>query len=428
MFEPKADSKDMPSILLTDAFLRNIRPTNKLAEYPDKRVPCLSIRVSPGGTKSWAFRYRPKDSSSQKRLALGRYPEVSLALARTRAEEQRVAVGGGHDPQGERRTRRETDRAAPSFNDLADEYLNRYAKPLKKSWRNDELYLRVHVRPAWGDRKAKSITRADAATLLDRIAITSPVTGNRVQATLSKLWNWSIESGLLDVNPAAQMKKRAREVAKDRTLSPDEIRVLWRVLTEGSIAAAMRFLLLTGLRPGEAAGIAIAELYDLDDDARARLEIPGSRMKSGRPHVLPLAPMALAIIRHQVAAAGAGQTYVFPSVFELRGPIARNSLSQALQRLIDGLHPGDGDGDTIARLKAARPTPHDLRRTTASGLAECGVAREDRLGILAHAINDVHGRVYDRHDRFAEKQRALVAWERHLMAIINPPRPPATSS
>jgi hypothetical protein len=47
---------------------------------------------------------------------------------------------------------------------------------------------------------------------------------------------------------------------------------------------------------------------------------------------------------------------------------------------------------------------------------------------LAHAINDVHGRVYDRHDRFAEKQRALVAWERHLMAIINPPRPPATSS
>jgi integrase len=76
--------------------------------------------------------------------------------------------------------------------------------------------------------------------------------------------------------------------------------------------------------------------------------------------------------------------------------------------------------DTIERLKAAPPTPHDLRRTTASGLAALGVPREDRLAILAHSLGDVHAIHYDRHDRFAEKRRALGAWERHLATIIDP--------
>jgi integrase len=413
----------MPTVLLTDAMLRNLAPGEKLIEYWDARVPGLCLRIPLSGVRSWSFRYRPKDATSRPRVPLGHYPQVGLALARSRAEAFRVDVAGGGDSQGARTARREEDRKAFLFNDLADQFIERYAKPLKKSWRNDDLYLRVHVRPAWGGRKTKSLSRADAAALLDEIAKTSPVSANRVQSTLSKLFNWAVESGLLDINPVARMKKRAREIAKDRTLAPGEIRILWRVLKEGqgSVEAPLLFLMLTGLRPCEAAGAAIEDLHDIDDDALARLEIPGTKMKGGKPHILPLAPMARAIVRGQLEQAIAGQNHVFRSAFAARGPVARNSLSQALRRLINGLRSTEEDASTIAGLKANPPTPHDFRRTVASGLAALGVPREDRLAVLAHAIGDVHGRVYDRHDRLAEKRRALALWEKHLVGIVDPP-------
>jgi integrase len=374
------------------------------------------------GVRSWTFRYRPKESTSFKRLGLGRYPEVSLSLARTRAEQRRVEVSGGADPQGDRKIKREADRRALSFNMLADFYLERYARLHKASWRNDELYLRAHVRSVWGDRKAKEITRADAANLLDGIVKTAPISANRTQATLSKLFNWAFESGLLDVNPVARMKKRAKETAKDRTLSPDEIRVLWRAIEEGPVsdcvADALKMILLTGLRPGEVAGAAIAELADLDNNRRARLEIPAGRMKGRRPHVVPLAPMALAIVRRRLSIATIGQEHVFPSTFAARGPIARHSLSQGLKRIIVGLSPSGPDADIITGLQSNPPTPHDGRRTFATMLSKLGVPREDRLALLAHTQSDVHGSVYDRHDRFDEKRAALLKWEIRLAQII----------
>jgi integrase len=401
----------MPAIMLTDALLRSTAPGEKLVELWDARTSGLCVRISPGGVRTWTFRYRPKDSASFKRLALGRYPEVGLALARARAQEKRVEVAGGADPQAARKSKRAA--SALTFDSLADDYLERYAKPHKRSWANDALYLRAHVRPVWGPRPANKFGRADAAVLLDNIAKAAPTSANRTQSILSRVFNWAIESGLLEVNPLARMPKRAKETAaKDRVLAPDEIRVLWSALDgDGSVAAALRFVMLTGLRPGEVAGAAIAELADVDNAARARLEIPAARMKAGRAHVVPLAPMALAIVRAQLERAVDGQAHLFPSAFADRGPVARHSLSQGLRRIIEAL-----PDRTV--VKRPYPTPHDFRRTVATGLAALGVAREDRLAVLAHAQDDVHGIHYDKHDRFAEKRRALEAWEARLAEII----------
>jgi integrase len=406
--------------MLTDALLkgRDAAPGEKLKELWDARVPGLCLRVSPGGVKTWTFRYRPKDSAAFKRMSLGRYPDVGLALARTRALEQRVAVSGGADPQGERRAKRE----APTltFDALADDYLDRYAKPHKKSWANDALYLRAHVRAAWGARPANRISRADAAALLDTIAKSAPTSANRTQSIISRLFNWAIESGLIEVNPLARMPKRAAEAtSKDRILAPDEIRVLWHALGDGgSVAAALQFLLLSGLRPGEVAGAAVAELVDVDNPARARLEIPAARMKGGKAHVVPLAPMALAIMRRQVDQAIDGRTHLFASGFADRGPIARHTLSQALRRIIVGL-------PDAKAIQAPYPTPHDFRRTVATGLAALGVPREDRLAVLAHAQDDVHGIHYDKYDRLAEKRVALEKWEAHVADIVGPNEAPS---
>jgi integrase len=412
----------VPSVLLTDAMLRGLAPSAKLVEFWDKRILGLCLRASPSGARTWTFRYRPMGSTSFKRLGLGKYPEVGLAVARSRAERKRAEVADGADPQGERKAKREADRRALTFNTLADSYLERYARQHKASWRNDQLYLRAHVRPVWGDRKADKLNRADAAALLDEIAKAAPTSANRTQSILSKLFNWAIESGNLQANPVARMKKRAKENAKDRVLTPDEIRVLWPAIGEGpiseSIAAALRLILLTGQRPGEAAGATIAELADIENGGRARLEIPADRMKGRRAHVVPLAPMALQIVREQLSRATLGQEHVFPSHFEERGPIARHSMSQGLRRIIAGLRPAEVDADTIAGLRANTPTPHDFRRTVATGLAALGVPREDRLAVLAHALSDVHGVHYDKYDRMNERRRALEIWEAHVAKII----------
>jgi integrase len=406
--------------MLTDTMLRNIKPGDKLAEFWDSRVPGLCLRISPGGTKSWTLRYRPKGAASQRRASLGRYPETSLAAARKLAEGLRADVAAGADPQGERKAAQEEDRAALTFDELAAEYIERYARRHKKSWQFDDLYLRVHVRPVLGARKAKTVTRADCAALLDTLARSSPVTANRVHSCLSKLFNWAIETGLVGVNPIAGLKKRGREVPKDRILSPEEIRLLWFAFGEGSVGGALRIILLTGLRPGEAAGITFAELNDLDLPDRSRIEISAMRMKGGKGHIVPLAPLTLAIMRGSLDRAHDGQTHAFPSTIERRGSIARHSLSHWMKRAICRLDPDGADKDTIDRLKAAPPSPHDLRRTVASGLAALGVPREDRLAILSHTIGDVHGRVYDRHDRLDEKRRALALWERRITEIVEP--------
>jgi integrase len=402
----------MPAVSLTDVLIRAAGP----GELFDAKVAGLSLRVSPRLVKAWTFRYRPKDGAAFKRMGLGRYPEVSLALARERAQQQRVAVAGGDDPQTTRKAKRAAERSALTCNAIADDYLERYAKAHKRSWANDALYLRAHVRPAWGDKPAKQITRADAAALLDGIAKSAPTSANRTQSILSRLFNWAIESGLLEANPLARMKKRAPEHAKERVLSADEIRVLWRALVgESSVTAALRFLLLTGLRPGEVAGLEVGEVVDIDTPARAQLEIPAERMKGGKPHIHPLAPLALALVRDQLDRAGGA--HVFPSQYD-RGPIARHSLSQGLKRRIIKELPAGA-------IRTPYPTPHDFRRTVATGLSALGIPREDRLAILGHAQGDVHATHYDKYDRIAEKRKALEKWEAHVAGIIAPRETPS---
>jgi len=222
------------------------------------------------------------------------------------------------------------------------------------------------------------------------------------------------------------LKKRAKEEAKDRILSDDELRVLWGALVQPEavtcdVADALRFILLTGQRPGEVAGMSQGEIIDFRKPAGARWEIPAERTKARRPHVVPLAPTAMevlsaALVRRLVDGDGSS---VFASKFASRVTLARHSLSQGLKRLIERMKADDGaDADAVRSLQGAPPTPHDLRRTLATGLARLGIPREDRLAVLGHAADDVHGRHYDKYARLKEKRAALEAWERQLSLIL----------
>ncbi len=287
----------MPVETLTDARVRSAAPPKTgILELWDGKTSGLCFRVMKSGVRSWTFRYRPHSGAAFRRVTLGRYPALSLVEARGAAERLRDRVRTGADPQQQTRSDREALRAAPealTFDALADLYIERYAKRQKASWKNDEGYLRANARPAWGQRNAASITSQDAARLLFDVVDVAPVSANRLRSVLVKLFGWACESALLSGNPMLGVKKPHREgKGKTRTLNDQEIRVLWHALEKAEaapgIVAALKCLLLLGQRPGEVAGMAVSELHHLNNDRTAHWELPPSRMKARRTHVVPL--------------------------------------------------------------------------------------------------------------------------------------------
>lgn len=421
----------MPVVALTAQYIKSIKPPRSgRAEYWDRLTPGLCLRVTASGHGSWSYRYRPREAGKQnERITFGSWDGLSLADARDRAARVRAAVLDGANPQLTRRQKREAARNVLTFDALADRYLDEYAKPRKASWKDDAQRL-VRVRQVLGFKEAATITRRELISFLDDVKQKAPVQANRIQSVVCGLFNWAVEDEILDANPIAGLKKRAKEAASTRALSEPEIRVLWRALatteeTGTHIATALRVLLLVGQRPGEVAGALHAEIKNIDDLKNARWEIPAERMKARRPHVVPLAPMARELFCDMLARRRQerNKTGVFASRFFGRPTLARHSLSQALRRIIARMESDGANADAVRSLQADPPTPHDFRRTVATGLAALGVPREDRLAILAHVAGDIHGAVYDQYERLKEKRAALVAWEHHIATVIGGGRP-----
>lgn len=128
-------------------------PSSGRQEYRDDKVSGLSLRVSSSGHKSWVLYYRHR--GRLRRLTLGTLDAIGLADARDAAKKARAAVVQGEDPAAEKRGHRE----ALTFGALTSEYLERHAKPKKRSWRADEAMLRTGIPPM---TRLKSLTLRSA--------------------------------------------------------------------------------------------------------------------------------------------------------------------------------------------------------------------------------------------------------------------------
>jgi integrase len=264
-------------------------------------------------------------------------------------------------------------------------------------------------RAKWGDRPVASITDDDIATLLEEIAADAPVSANRTQSVLHKLFAWAKEPGLkfVTLNPCSDMKRRGKEKSKDRVLNDEEIRKLWQGLEgEGVPAArpiglALKLILTTMARPGTGAGVTRSELSNLKG-AQAEWQLAAERMKNRKPFIVPLSKLATSIIR--AAMPDDGQLVVFRSRFSNRAAIARHSLSQATVEFVQhlGMEPF---------------TPHDLRRTAATIARRAGARRDAVEALLAHTKDDVTG-VYDKYDMLAEKREAADILEREIRRLL----------
>src|SRR5262249_55497116 len=289
---------------------------------------------------------------------------------------------------------------AETFRELAEDYLERYAKKRKRSWRKDEMALKRDLLPRFGSRKAKAITRRDVYQLLDSIMDRgAPIQANRTFEILRHIFNWGISREIVDLNPCHMIRPPGEEKPREKVLTEDELRAVWQALEPEHvrIAAMFKLRLLTAQRGGE---VSTMRRTDLDLHS-AWWTIPGEFSKNGLAHRVPLSAVAVRTVNEALAAADEDCPWVFPSPTS-DGPVC--SIWKAVKRIRDRC--------------GVDFRPHDLRRTAASLMTGMGTSRLTVSKILNHVESNITA-VYDRHSYDAEKRQALEAWAVRVEQIVS---------
>lgn len=424
----------MPKALTVKA-IDAFKPTDKRQEIPDGGMPGLYLLIQPKKVKdgkelpptmSWAVRYRFE--GAPKKHTIGSYPAFSLADARQEASKQLRYITEGRNPASEKAARRE--RNVDIVNDAIDDFLKRYvALNNRPSVLKERTRLfDKEVRPKWGKRLMRGITRLEVITLLDDVAERAPVMANRLLSLLRKFFAWAVDRDIIESSP---MQKKitppGQETTRDRVLTDYEIRLVW--IAAGNLGypfgPMIRLLLLTAQRRNEVAGFQWLELELAGNDQL--WVIPPERAKNECEHYVPVTADMLAEIEALPRVKLADDK---PAVFLFtttgKTPIsgfskAKKALDTEILKL--ARKEAADRGEDPEKLLAWEPwTFHDLRRTAASCMARLGVAVHVLEAVLNHKSGSIKGvaAVYNRYDYADEKRQALTAWSDLLRSIVSP--------
>jgi integrase len=386
----------MPRQKLTDAFLRHAKPPAEAqVEYWDTLTPGFGLRVSYGGRK--AFVVLTRINGKLHRFTLGAYPKKGLAEARDDAERILKDAAKGVSPnerEVEERRKAQANKRN-TFAAVAEEFMADHAKNLRT---RDQMQRQINVDllPGWGHRPITSITRGEVKSLVREKARSAPIAANRLLALVGKIFAWALDEEIIQASPAVRLKRPAEERERERSLTDDEIQKLWPAFTALGypFGPALKFLLATGQRRGEVAGMKWTEL---DGEG---WNIPGARSKSKQGHRVPLSSLARQILEETPRLG----EYVFVSP--------------------RGAHPLDGWDYAKRRAESYLRTPiepwriHDLRRTMATQVRSLGVDRLVVSKLLNHAEAGVT-KTYDRYAADPEKAAAMERWSDRLREIIS---------
>jgi integrase len=374
------------------------------AIFFDDAVPGFGLRVREGGSRSFVFQY--KIGAKQRRIALGSCAAIDISKARNTAKDLYARVRLGEDPAGDKAASKA--KAAETFEPTAKLYLAHQKKELRRSSYADvERHLLKHAKVLHGLQLAK-IGRRDIAACIATVAKDGgDVTSNRVRTSLSGFFSWAMGEGLAEQNPVIGTNRK-EEKARDRVLSPAELRVIWKALEDDHFAAIMKLLALTGQRAGEVAGMRWTEI----DIERRLWTIPGQRTKNHRPHTVPLSDAAHAIIAEQPRRTNADGKLRDLIFGQGEGPFSGWSNSkEALDARI-----AEANGKPLLHF-----TPHDLRRSFATHAAQ---VLQIQPHLIEAVLNHVSGfragvaGIYSRATYDPEKRIALDRWADQLLAWV----------
>jgi integrase len=379
---------------LTELAVRKLKPARQAYMIWDVLQRGLAIRVQPTGARAWKAIYsyhgRPRW------LHIGDAGAIGLADARTLAAEAMLAVARGKDPAAEKRA----ERGAGTFAELAERYVESYAKKHNKSWAQSDYLVRRYLLPRWGKLQASTITRGDVRTLLAKIE--APVLANQVLAAASAIFSWSVKQEIVAANPCRGIERNDTR-SRERVLSESEVPRFWTAFDDAGlvISTALKMILLTGQRPGEVAAMRREHIVDgwwqLPGEPVPALGWPGT--KNGESHRIWLPAPVQALLAELDDGASTG--FVFPAA---RGRRAIWGLDAAMRA-------------ACKKLKVERATPHDLRRTHGSTITALAFGRDAMNRIQNHKEGGIAS-VYDRHGYSEETKRIMEAVAAKLMMLV----------
>jgi integrase len=340
-------------------------------------------------------------------LALGIYPTVSLAEARSHRDEAKKLLARSIDPSVQRKTDRQAEKGG-SFRAVAEEVISKLEREgraratlMKKRWLLDFAF------PTLGDRSVAEITARDLLALLREIEGRGLYeTARRLRSTCGMVFRYAIATGRADRDPSMDLRGAltSPQVShRPAIVDPAGIGALLRAIDgfdgQTTTRAALRLAAYVFVRPGE---LRHAEWEEFDLNA-AVWSLPAEKMKMRRPHRVPLARQSLAILRELQEITGSGR-WLFPSVRAFTRPISENTLNAALRRL------GYGSEEMCT---------HGFRSTASTRLNEMGRWNPDAIERqLAHQEANTVRRAYTHGAEYwSERVLMMQAWADYLDSL-----------
>jgi integrase len=377
---------------LTELFVRKAQPRDKAYLVWDTHQRGLALRVQPTAARAWVVVY--SRHGRPRWLTLGAADAIGLSDARRLAAKAMLAVAEGKDVAAEKRA----ERGAGSFAELAERYVEQYAKRHNKSWQQAANLVRRHAIPKWGKLQASSITRGDIKAMMSRIE--APILANQVLAAVSAIFSWGVKEEIVTTNPCKLVERNPTR-SRERVLSESELPLFWKAFDDLDPArgTALKAILLLGQRPGEITYMRREHIID------GWWEMPGQPVagiwpgtKNGESHRVWLPKAAQALLAERLDGNGPGYVLAGP-----RGSPVHN---------LDGCM-----REVCTKLGVERATPHDLRRTHGSTITALGFGRDAMNRIQNHREGGITD-VYDRHHYEAETKHIMESVATRIMALV----------
>lgn len=387
--------------MLTDAALKYLKPKDKPYKVTDRDG--MYVLVSCGGTISFRLDYRL--NGRRETVSFGKYGPSGLSLARAREKciDAKRLIASGQSPAIEKQREKRRIKEAKSFGEFGEKWLK--SAPMADSTRamRRGIFER-ELLPAWKSRLLSEITPGDlrehCLKIVDRGA---PATAIHVRDILKQIYGFAILHGEKIDNPANEVGPAsiATFTPKDRSLSPSEIRVLFRVIekvpTLPTIRLGMKFFLLSMVRKSELQDA----VWDEVDFENAVWSIPYERMKRSKAHNVYLSRQMLDILIALKTCAG-NSRYVLPSRYDADAPMSRATFNRVTYSVVEQ---AKADGLPLAPF-----TVHDLRRTGSTLLNEMGFNSDWIEKCLAHEDGRSSRGVYNKAEYEQQRRHMMQEW------------------
>ena len=402
---------------LTDAKIRNTKPGEKPIRLNDGGWLYLEIR--PSGTKLWRFRYRI--AGKENIYAIGEYPQVGLADARSAREEARELVKQGIHPAHHRKaqdliTVREN---ANTFEAVTREWIAQK----KPGWtayylRQVERFMESDVFPHIGALPMRSVTAAHLLEIIKRVEGRGAETvALLVRQWCSAVFRYAVATLRADADPAAALRGAITrpKVEHRKPLTRAQITAFLTALDGFSgfrtTTLALRLALVTFVRTVE---LRAAEWSEIDFD-RAEWRIPAERMKMREPHLVPLSTQALALLRELHKLTG-NQRWLFPNYRRPETCMTATTLNRALERM--GFNGKDSIGFSA----------HGFRATASTILNEAGYRADVIERQLAHKERNTVRASYNQAEYLAERRDMMQQWADLVDGLAEDKKPVTTKA